>query len=69
MVFGTIGHVGEEQKREEQRQARAALSSIEGCENAGVLIDNKGDGDITLRGMYECDDGTETPRYVFTPPE
>jgi len=69
VVFGIMGHVDREQKLEEQRQARLSLADVTDCERAGVLIDNKGGDDIVLRGMYECDDGTDTPRYVFTPPE
>ena len=54
---------------EEKQRAREALTSTEGCESVAVIIDNRGDGNITLRGMYECDDGTDTPRMVLTPPE
>ena len=54
---------------EGKQQAREALASTEGCESVGVLIDHKSDNDITLRGIYECDDGTDTPRMVLTPPE
>lgn len=52
-----------------KQKAREALASTEGCESVGVLIDHKSDNDITLRGIYECDDGTDTPRMVLTPPE
>lgn len=54
---------------EGKQRAREALASTEGCESVGVLIDHKSDNDITLRGIYECDDGTDTPRMVLTPPE
>ena len=52
-----------------KQKARESLASTEGCESVAVVIDKKSEDDITLRGLYRCDDGTDTPRMVLTPPE